>query len=82
MILKVFTQPDCPNCLCAKKLVKELTQHLPIEVYDIKTEDGLGEALMYNIMSTPSLVLVDKDEENPVRAWVGKVPTKEEVLKW
>ena len=78
MLLKIFTQPSCPKCPPAKKLATELTGQVDIIFYDVKTEDGLGEALSWDVMATPSLVLTKNDKE--IKTWVGEVPTKEEVL--
>ena len=60
MKLKLFTQPTCPKCPAAKDVVKKVEHKVKVEQYDIKTEDGLAEALGYDIMATPSIVIIDQ----------------------
>jgi thiol-disulfide isomerase/thioredoxin len=80
MKLKVFTQPSCPKCPAAKKVVEQVEEKFKTEYYDIKTEDGLAEALSYDIMATPSLVIID-DKNRVVKEWRGQAPTVEELIK-
>jgi thioredoxin-related protein len=82
MVLKVFTQPACPNCPAAKKLVKELkikNLKLKIEVYDTSSVDGMAEGAFYRVMSTPTLLLCD-DEGKMLEEWRGKTPKEKEIL--
>ena len=48
-----------------KKLESE---GMKVDFFDIKTPDGLTEAVMFDVMTTPSIVIVD-DENNEVHAW-------------
>jgi thioredoxin-related protein len=77
MILKVFTQPGCPKCPAAKKVVAQVEDKFKVEQFDIKTEDGLGEALEYDVMSTPSMIVLDKNKV--IAEWRGQAPTVEEL---
>jgi glutaredoxin len=79
MIMKVFTQPGCPRCPAAKKVITEVEDKFKVEYYDIKTEDGLGEALEYDVMATPSMVVIDKNKV--IAEWRGQSPTVEELMK-
>ena len=81
MKLKVFTQPSCPKCPAAKKTVMQIEGKFRVEYYDIKTEDGLAEALSYDIMSTPSMVILD-DKNHVVKDWLGQAPTVDELSKF
>jgi hypothetical protein len=81
MILKVFTQPSCPKCPAAKKIVAQVEDKFKIEQYDIKTEDGLTEALEYDVMATPSMVIIDSSKNKVLAEWRGQVPTVEELIK-
>lgn len=81
MKLKVFTQPTCVKCPPAKKVIKEVEDKFDVEYYDIKTEDGLAEALSYDVMSTPSLVVLD-DKGRIVKDWIGQAPTVDELIKF
>jgi glutaredoxin len=80
MILKLFTQPSCPRCPAAKAVVMQIEHKVKVENYDIKTADGLAEALGYNIMTTPSIVIVDHDN-NVLGEFLGRAPTVEELNK-
>jgi glutaredoxin len=79
LTMKVFTQPTCPKCPAAKKVVAQVEDKFAVEQYDIKTEDGLTEALEYDVMSTPSIVILDKNKV--VAEWRGQSPTVEELMK-
>jgi len=74
MILKLFTKPNCPRCPAAKQVVKEIENKVKVEQYDIETEDGLAEALQYDVMATPAIIIVDKNQE-VLGEWRGEAPT-------
>lgn len=81
MILKIFTQPNCPGCPPAKALAHQIkSRGLKIEEVDVSTADGLAEAAFYQVMATPSLILVD-DKGKIVAEWRGEVPRKKEIIK-
>jgi len=80
MMLKVFTQPGCPRCPAAKKVIAQVEDKFKIEFYDIKTEDGLAEALSFDVMTTPSIVAID-EKDKVVKEWLGEAPSVEELLK-
>ena len=80
MILKVFTQPSCSKCPAAKKTVEQVEDKFKVEYYDIKNEDGLAEALSYDVMATPSLIVMD-DKNKVVKEWLGQAPSVEELTK-
>ena len=76
MILKLFTKPDCVKCPAAKKVVKEVEHKVTVENHDITTEDGLTEALQYDVMSTPSIIVLNHDND-VVGEWRGEAPSLE-----
>lgn len=76
--LKIFTQPVCPACPPAKELGKKLENKIQVKYFDTLTPDGLAEAQFYNVMSTPTLVLVEDKKE--IKQWIG-TPEQEEVEK-
>ena len=78
MILKLFWKKDCPNCPEAKELGKKLEDDISVQYCNIDTVDGLSEACMLNVMSTPTIVLVD-DENNEIESWRGLVPDLEQI---
>ncbi len=71
--LKVFLKKDCPNCPKGKEIAKELEEELDVQYCDVDTVDGLSEACMYQVMSTPSLIIVDEKGEE-VASWKGILP--------
>ena len=71
--MKVFWQKDCPNCPKAKEIAKKLEEELEVQYCDVDTVDGLTEACMYQIMSTPSLVLID-EKGDEIESWKGTLP--------
>ena len=73
--LIVFVKKDCPQCPLAKQIAKEVAEELGLEYEDIDIEKDMVTALMYNVISTPSIAL---DEEVLFR---GEVPTKEELVR-
>jgi glutaredoxin len=78
MIVKIFSMEDCPKCGAAKKMMKDLEGEFKTEFHDIKTIDGLAEAMIFNVMDTPSLVALD-DNKRELKTWKGQLPTIEEL---
>lgn len=58
---KVFHSQFCRNCPPVLDFVKSLP--VPGEEIDVSTDLGLNSARKYNIMSTPSVVLFDKEDK-------------------
>ena len=83
MILKIFTQLNCPRCPAAKKLGKEIEKEgkIKVEWFDVSIVDGLAEASFYSVLSTPGLILVDERGEE-IAGWRGEVPSKTEVERY
>jgi len=81
-IVKIFWQENCPHCPDAKKLGKKLEKDgVKVEYHDVRTVDGLAEATFFDVMSTPSIIIVDgKNKE--IISWCGKIPDIEEVRKY
>ena len=70
---------DCPKCELAQKFKGEIeNEGIKTEYHDIKTPDGLAEALMFNIMDSPSIVVVD-DNNNELKIWKGSIQQIEEI---
>ena len=81
MKLKVFTKTDCPNCPAAKKLAEKIEQEgKTVEWFDLDQEDGLTEAVYFDVLSTPSLIVTDEDDE-VIKAWRGEVPQINDIHK-
>ena len=73
--LVVFIKKDCPQCPLAKKVAKEVAKELGLEYKEIDIEEDMITALMYNVISTPSIAY---DEELLFR---GEVPTKDKLKR-
>lgn len=81
MIIKIFTQPNCPNCPPVKVLGKKLEDNgFQVNYYNTKEPAGLTEAVMHSLMSTPSLIVID-DKGKEIAGFRGKTPTFEEIAK-
>lgn len=78
MKIKIFWQKNCPKCPEAKNIGKQLEKEITVQYFEVDTVDGLAEASYYNILSTPSMVIVDNDE-NEIKIWRGKTPHLEEI---
>jgi len=78
MIIKIFIQPGCPSCPPVKELGEKLKEKINVEFYDVSKSEGLAEAAMYNIMSTPVMILLDNNKV--VKTWLD-APSEKEILK-
>lgn len=77
MKLKLFWQHNCPNCPKAKDLIKNVDT-IHTECFDINSVDGMTEAAFHAVMATPSIVVVD-NEENEIAAWRSDMPDLSEL---
>jgi thiol-disulfide isomerase/thioredoxin len=77
--VKLFWKSECPKCPQAK-VVGSILKKEGLEVidYDIETVDGLAEATYYGVLSTPTLIVEDP-EENPIADFRGTIPSPEEI---
>lgn len=81
MIVKVFTQKDCPKCPKAKEIAKKLEEEkIPVSYFDINTVDGLAEAQFHQVLSTPSIVVVN-DNGKEINSFRGEAPSASEIKK-
>jgi hypothetical protein len=79
-VVKIFYKDDCPKCPMAKKLRDGLKdKHIDVFDYNVGTADGLAEASFYSVMSLPTVVVEDANE-NGIGEWRGDVPHIDEVL--
>ena len=76
--IKLFWQKDCAKCPSAKNVLDELEKvgkvNIRVTSYEITTLDGMTEAAFHEVMSTPTTIIVD-DDENELAAWRGDAPT-------
>lgn len=76
--IKLFWKENCPQCPQAKALVAHLEG---TELFNVEATSGLAEAAFYNIMATPSILVVD-EKGGEVRSWRGTVPSAQELNQW
>jgi len=81
MNLKIFVQDQCPNCPSAKEMGKKLEgEGVDVSYHDIKSIEGLSEAVLFGVMTTPSMIITGEDGEE-IHSWKGDVPDIDEVKK-
>ena len=79
-LVKFFSRENCPNCPPAKEVAEELRKRgIVVQYFDVDTVDGRAEAMFYDVMGTPSTVLVD-EKGNELMSWRGRVPDKQALL--
>lgn len=79
MKVKFFYKKDCPKCPAAKEVMAQVSH--PVEAYSLDEVDGLAEAAYHNVMSTPT-VLILNEQEQEIASFRGEVPSKQELEKW
>ncbi|MDR1256462.1 MAG: hypothetical protein LBJ86_01790 [Spirochaetaceae bacterium] len=62
----LFVRKGCPACPGAKSVAGKLG--VPVETIDAASEDGFAQAARHNVMSTPTVILFDKDGKELSRA--------------
>lgn len=78
--IKFFWKQDCPKCSTAKQVLVALRDGgFNVTEYDLETADGLAEGTYHNVLSTPTLLVVD-DTDKELLQWRGDVPTLEELI--
>jgi hypothetical protein len=78
MKIKIFWQPECPKCPKAKELGETLkNEGYDVELFNTKEIDGLAESVYYDVLSTPSVVVIHEGEKKA--SWLGEVPAIEAI---
>ena len=83
MIVKIFVRDNCPKCPKAKDVGKALEGKNTADVryFNVSDADGLAESVFYDVLSTPSIVVVDKNDKEVV-GFRADVPALEELEKY
>ncbi len=79
--VKLFWKQRCPNCPPAKQVVEKLRENggdFKIMDYDVETVEGMAEASFHEVMATPSIIVVDGDD-NELASFRGRAPTLAEL---
>ena len=80
-LVKIFWKSECPKCPAAKDVGNILKKEgVHVIHYNLDTVDGLAEGAYYSVMSTPTLIIED-NEENRIADFRGTVPSPQEVRK-
>jgi hypothetical protein len=80
-LVKVFTQENCIRCISAKEVGNLLIERkVPVRFYDIETVNGMTEAAFHEVISTPTTIIVD-DDDNELESWRGEAPSVEDLEK-
>jgi glutaredoxin len=82
MTVKFFWRPGCPKCPPAKELSKKLLKDgFNIKLYNLEDTNGLAEATLHGVMSTPTIVVTD-DNDKEINSWRGETPAEVEIKKY
>jgi len=62
---QLYTNKNCVKCPAVKQAIKELEKSLKISVTQIDTDtiEGMSEAAFYSILATPTLIVIENNEE-------------------
>lgn len=74
-VLTVFIMSSCPNCPAAKKLCEKVCKKLRITLRIVDIKEDLVEALMFQVMETPSIAI------NNDTIFFAIIPTEEDLIK-
>jgi protein-disulfide isomerase len=79
MLIKIFWRDGCPKCPPAKELGKKLSAaDTDVKIYNLNNAEGLAEATLYGVMSTPATVISDEKGKEVV-SWRGETPSEDEI---
>jgi hypothetical protein len=80
--VKIFIKSKCPRCPAVKEIGVELEKEgIPVFQYDLDTIDGLAEATYHSILSTPS-ILIEDEEDQELISWRGVIPSLREIKEY
>ncbi len=77
--VKVFVKDGCSRCPAARAVAVNLIKEgFNVDEYCMETAEGLAEGVYYGVMTTPTMLVVDR-EDRPLASWRGFVPPLEDV---
>lgn len=69
---KFYTSSECPRCESAKAVIGAVkAKGFSVRKYSVDDMDGLAEASLDGVLSTPTLILLDGKEEQA--RWIGDI---------
>jgi len=78
-MIKLFWKDGCAKCPQAKDLCRKLEgEGYEVRYFNVEEVDGLAEASFHEVMSTPSIVVVD-EKEDELFSYRGTVPQYDEI---
>lgn len=78
MKMKIFWKKDCPLCPKAKNIGKIVEDKIEVQYCNVDSVEGLSEACMLNVLSTPTIIMLDNNN-NEIEVWRGIIPELEAV---
>lgn len=75
MEVKLFVRENCPLCPAARRACDGIVN---LSVYDVGDVDGLAEASLWGVLTTPSVLVVDSTGREVAR-WGGQPPDPSEL---
>jgi len=77
--VKVFVKDGCSKCPAARAVAVNLIKEgYNVSEYCMETAEGLAEGVFYGVLTTPTMLVVDRDEK-PLASWRGVVPPLDDV---
>ncbi len=77
--IKLFWKNSCPRCPVAKAIARKLEEKgYTVDYYNIETTEGLAEASLHRVLVTPTMILVDGNDEE-IDVWRGTTPCLSEI---
>jgi len=78
MQIKIFWQPECLKCPKIKELGEILKKEgYEVQLFNVKEVEGMAESIYYDVLSTPSVVVVENGEQKA--SWLDEVPAVESI---
>ena len=63
VLIKLFTSPTCPACPKAKEVLRKIVEEnkdIMVLEFNVNTDEGLREALRYDVRTVPTIVINDR----------------------
>ena len=78
MRLKVFTKEFDENKRATLEFAQEIEKYYDVEYVNLDSKDAGSDAEIYDVYSTPTLLVV-RDDGTEIKGWRGQLPILSEV---